>query len=148
MNIRNVRFVVLCMATVFLVSFGTGGLSSSEVDDHPAQEASDDATDAINLTGIHDPRSLTYDENCLGCHASILTQSSSDPRILPFHQAMIPYTPGYNAHKGTQNKNCVTCHRDAIDFRQESGSSLRRTVSIESCAYCHGPSGPGPVYYR
>ena len=103
---------------------------------------------ATNLTGIHDPLSRNYDSDCLKCHASILKQSSKDPRILAFHQAMIPYTPGYSARKGVQNKNCVTCHRDAIDFSQESGSSLRRTVSVESCVYCHGRTGPGPVYYE
>ena len=103
---------------------------------------------SANLTGIHDPLSRNYDSDCLKCHASILKQSSKDPRILAFHQAMIPYTPGYSARKGVQSKNCVTCHRDAIDFRQESGSSLRRTVSIESCVYCHGRTGPGPVYFE
>ena len=113
-----------------------------------ADEKAASATAPQNLTAIHDPLSRAYDSNCLSCHADILKQSSSDPRVLAFHQAMIPYTPGYNARKGAQNKNCVTCHRDAIDFRQESGISLRSSVSIESCVYCHGRSGPGPVYYK
>lgn len=113
-----------------------------------ADEKAAGATAPQNLTAIHDPLSRAYDSNCLGCHAEILKQSSSDPRVLAFHQAMIPYTPGYNARKGAQNKNCTTCHQDAIDFQQESGVSLRRTVNIESCVYCHGRSGPGPVYFK
>lgn len=101
-----------------------------------------------NLNAIHDPHSRSYDSNCLGCHTDVLTRSTKDPRILTFHQAMLPYVPGYNARKGPQNVNCVMCHRDAIDFEQESGSSLRRTVSVDSCVYCHGRSGPGPNYYE
>jgi hypothetical protein len=78
----------------------------------------------------------------------VLKETTSDPRILTFHQAMLPYVPGYSARKGPQDANCVMCHRDAIDFQQESGTSLRRTVSVDSCVYCHGRSGPGPQYYE
>lgn len=106
------------------------------------------AGDNKTLNGIHDPMSRSYDSKCLSCHASILKEGTSDPRILSFHQAMLPYVPGYNARKGPQNSNCTMCHRDAIDFTQESGSSLRRTVSVESCVYCHSRSGPGPNYYE
>lgn len=103
---------------------------------------------AANLNAIHDPQSRSYDSNCLRCHADVLKKTTKDPRILTFHQAMLPYVPGYNARKGPQSVNCVMCHRDAIDFAQESGSSLRRTVSVDSCVYCHGRSGPGPNYYE
>jgi hypothetical protein len=106
------------------------------------------AETARNLNAIHDPLSRGYDSRCLGCHASVLKETTSDPRILTFHQAMLPYVPGYNARKGPQDANCVMCHRDAIDFQQESGASLRRTVSVDSCVYCHGRSGPGPRYYE
>ena len=147
MNKSKTRFAALGLALAVLVSIGTGGLASSAGQAEPA-EASENTTATVNLTAVHDPNSAAYNDNCLSCHADILKQSSSDPRVLAFHQAMLPYTPGYNARKGAQNKNCVTCHRDAIDFRQESGISLRRSVSIESCVYCHGRSGPGPVYYR
>lgn len=106
------------------------------------------AAAAANLNAIHDPHSRSYDSNCLGCHARVLSETTKDPRVLTFHQAMLPYVPGYSARKGPQNANCVMCHRDAIDFEQESGSSLRRTVSVDSCIYCHGRSGPGPNYYE
>jgi len=105
-------------------------------------------TAAQNLNAIHDPVSRGYDSRCLSCHAAVLKATTTDPRILTFHQAMLPYVPGYNARKGPQDVNCVMCHRDAIDFDQESGSALRRTVSVDSCIYCHGRSGPGPQYYE
>ena len=101
-----------------------------------------------NLDAIHDPLSRAYDSRCLSCHAALLKETTSDPRILMFHQAMLPYVPGYSARKGPQNANCVMCHRECIDFNQESGTALRRTVSVESCVYCHGRSGPGPQYYK
>lgn len=101
-----------------------------------------------NVSAIHDPDSAHYDADCLSCHASILKETSKDPRVPGFHQAMLPYVPGFNARKGAENKHCVTCHRDAIDFDHESSTSLRRTVSVESCVYCHSRSGPGPVYYK
>jgi cytochrome c553 len=106
------------------------------------------AETAQNLNAIHDPGSRAYDSRCLSCHAAVLKATTTDPRILTFHQSMLPYVPGYNARKGPQDTNCVMCHRDAIDFDQESGSALRRTVSVESCVYCHGRSGPGPKYYE
>ena len=61
---------------------------------------------------------------------------------------MLPFTPGYIPRKGAQDLNCVFCHRAAVDFLQKSGAELRRRVSVEACVTCHGPSGPGPVYYR
>mgnify|MGYP001086826390 CR=1 FL=1 len=106
------------------------------------------AQQARNLVALHDPASPQYDRRCLNCHRSILTDSSQDPRIATFHQAMLPFTPGYSARKGAQNENCLFCHRNPVDFEQGSGVSLRRNVAVEACVYCHGPSGPGPVYYR
>lgn len=101
-----------------------------------------------NLVALHDPQSPSYDGQCLKCHKSVLTTPSLDPRIASFHQAMLPYTPGYSPRKGPQDTNCIFCHRNAVDFDQESGSSLRRNVNVEACIYCHGRSGPGPIYYR
>ena len=103
---------------------------------------------AVNATAIHDPQSPSYKSDCLTCHAAILKESSQDPRVQTFHNAMLPFTPGYNPRKGPDNKNCVFCHRAAIDFTQESGAELRRTVSVEACVSCHSRSGPGPVYYK
>ncbi len=103
---------------------------------------------AVNATAIHDPESSSYRSDCLTCHAALLKATTLDPRVQTFHNAMLPFTPGYNPRKGAQNANCVFCHRSAVDFTQESGAELRRKVSVEACVTCHGPSGPGPVYYR
>lgn len=103
---------------------------------------------ATNATAIHDPESKAYRSDCLTCHADILKKTTLDPRVQTFHNAMLPFTPGFNPRKGAENKNCVFCHRAAVDFVQESGAELRRKVSVEACVSCHGPSGPGPVYYR
>lgn len=103
---------------------------------------------AGNLAAIHDPQSPQYDGRCLSCHQQVLKSTTLDPRIASFHQAMLPFTPGYSPRKGPQDHNCVFCHRNAVDFEQRSGASLRRNVAVEACVYCHGRSGPGPVYYR
>lgn len=103
---------------------------------------------AVNATAIHDPQSPSYKSDCLTCHVDVLKQTTADPRVQTFHNAMLPFTPGYNPRKGAQNTNCVFCHRAAVDFTQESGAELRRTVSVEACVSCHSRSGPGPVYYK
>ncbi|MCP4896437.1 MAG: hypothetical protein GY906_05625 [bacterium] len=100
-----------------------------------------------NLVAAHDPASSSYDENCLSCHSSVLTDQTQDPRILSFHQAMLPYTPGYNPRHGATNNTCVQCHR-FVEIREDSAGALRKHVDPEMCALCHGPSGPGPVYYE
>ena len=106
------------------------------------------ADDPATLTATHDPESKSYNGACLSCHADVLKQTTSDPRVQAFHNAMLPYTPGFNPRKGAQDKNCVYCHNTAIDFRQESGASLRRNVNVSACVNCHGRSGPGPVYFK
>ncbi|MGC8915644.1 MAG: hypothetical protein ACP5NF_01535 [Thermoanaerobaculum sp.] len=106
------------------------------------------AQQGVNLQAIHDPQSQSYNPRCLSCHQGVLRDGSQDPRVASFHQAMLPFTPGYSARKGAQDNNCVFCHRNAVDFDQGSAASLRRNVAVEACVYCHGRSGPGPVYYR
>jgi hypothetical protein len=98
------------------------------------------------MQAIHDARSPVYDDDCLACHSEVLTTPSKDPRILPHHQAMMPYTPGYNPAHGPTNAVCVQCHR-FVDLQMDSAGSLRTQVNPELCALCHGPSGPGQVYY-
>lgn len=135
----NIKALTLLAAGLITVAVFAGGYIFA---------AEQQAAAPANLNAIHDPMSRNYDSDCLKCHAAILQEGTSDPRVLSFHQAMLPYTPGYSSRKGPQSKNCTTCHQDAIDFTQESGSSLRRSVSVESCIYCHGRSGPGPTFYR
>lgn len=104
------------------------------------------ADDHVNLLALHDPSSPMYNDDCLSCHADVLTDQTQDPRILSFHQAMLPYTPGYNPRHGASNDTCVQCHR-FVDLKMDSAGALRKQVDPSMCALCHGPSGPGPVYY-
>jgi hypothetical protein len=147
MKNRHHRLATIGIALTIMLVVGSAAAVATDKPQN-ATGVQDDASVAVNLTAIHDPMSRSYDSDCLKCHAAILEESTRDPRVLAFHQAMIPYVPGYNARKGVQNAHCITCHRDAVDFDQESGTSLRRTVSIESCVYCHGRTGPGPVYFK
>ena len=107
----------------------------------------DEKADAANILAIHDRSSSDYDGNCLECHAGVLEEGSQDPRILSFHQAMIPYMPGYNPAHGPSNETCTQCH-DQVDLLLDSSGGLRVRVNPELCALCHGPAGPGPVYYQ
>lgn len=100
-----------------------------------------------NLLALHDPQSSQYNGACLSCHASVLTKPSQDPRILSFHQAMLPFTPGYNPAHGPNDDVCVQCHR-FVEIQNDSAGALRKHVDPALCALCHGPSGPGPVYYQ
>ncbi|NOZ95304.1 MAG: hypothetical protein GXP47_11310 [Acidobacteria bacterium] len=104
------------------------------------------APDTANLLALHDPKSSDYNGDCLTCHSSILKETSKDPRIPSFHQAMMPFTPGYNPAHGPNNGVCVQCHR-FVDLRMDSAGALRKQVNPELCALCHGPSGPGPKLY-
>lgn len=114
----------------------------------PAQRdaAVSDSTTGENVVAQHDPTAPEYREDCLSCHAGVLTEETRDPRILSFHQAMMPFTPGYNPAHGPNDKVCVQCHR-FVDVVQDSAGALRKQVDPALCALCHGPSGPGPVYY-
>jgi len=105
------------------------------------------AADTENLLALHDPKSSTYDGECLKCHSSILEEKSKDPRIPSFHQAMMPFTPGYNPAHGPNNDVCVQCHR-FVDLRTDSAGALRKQVDPKLCALCHGPAGPGPKFYN
>ena len=105
------------------------------------------AENAENILATHDPDSDRYNGNCLGCHATVLEESSADPRILGFHQAMVPFMPGYNPAHGPSNQTCTQCH-DKIDILRDSSGGLRTRVDPELCALCHGPEGPGPVFYQ
>lgn len=127
---RKTSFVAVALLPLLLAVFPAGGAQ------------------AANATALHDPESKAYRSDCLTCHADVLKKTTLDPRVQTFHNAMLPFTPGFNPRKGAENKNCVFCHRAAVDFVQESGAELRRKVSVEACVSCHGPSGPGPVYYR
>ncbi len=103
-------------------------------------------SDPDNLLAIHDVASSSYNGDCLSCHSGVLTEQTEDPRILSFHQAMLPFTPGYNPRHGASNDTCVQCHRH-VDLVMDSAGALRKQVDPALCALCHGPSGPGPVYY-
>ena len=105
------------------------------------------AAGADNILALHDPKSSGYDGDCLKCHQSILEEKTKDPRIPSFHQAMMPFTPGYNPAHGPNNDVCVQCHR-FVDLRMDSAGALRKQVNPELCALCHGPAGPGPKLYN
>ncbi len=99
-----------------------------------------------NVLAQHDPTSSSYDDDCLSCHGDVLTEQTQDSRILSYHQAMMPFTPRYNPRHGPNNDVCVQCHR-YVELRMASAGALRKHVDPTMCALCHGPSGPGPVYY-
>ena len=103
---------------------------------------------AASATAIHDPQSPSYKSDCLTCHADVLKQTKADPRVQTVQKAMLPFTPGVKPRKGAAEKTAVFGHRAAVDFTQESGAELRRTVSVEAGVSCHSRSGPGPVYYK
>ncbi len=106
-----------------------------------------DSMDEENVLAEHDVESSAYRADCLTCHSDVLTQQTQDPRILPYHQAMMPFTPGYNPAHGPNDDVCVQCHR-FVELREDSAGALRKQVDPEMCALCHGPSGPGPVFYE
>ena len=58
---------------------------------------------AANATAIHDPQSSSYKADCLTCHADVLKQTSADPRVQTFHNAMLPFTPGFGSPSNLSN---------------------------------------------
>jgi len=69
-----------------------------------------------------------------------------DPKIKDAHVVMMPFVPGYVAAKGPTNESCQFCHK-GVDFRDHSTAGIRNEVNPETCALCHGPSGPGKKFY-
>lgn len=100
-----------------------------------------------NVLALHEPSSPQYNGACLSCHRGVLTETSRDPRVPSFHQAMLPFTPGYNPAHGPSDAVCVQCHR-FVEVRTDSAGALRKQVDPALCALCHGPSGPGPQFYQ
>lgn len=100
-----------------------------------------------NLAALHDRESSSYNSDCLSCHADILKESSTNPRIPGIHQKMLPYTPGYSPTKGPTNATCQKCHF-TVDYEATLAGGIRKQVSASSCALCHSPAGPGKPLYR
>lgn len=141
-----------------LFAIALAGLASTALampprDVEPPRQQRDDklqaraaVIDTENLLALHKPDSGSYDPRCLSCHEGVMEEKTLDPRIASFHVAMVPYTPGYNPTKGVTDTVCVQCHK-YVDLEVDSSGALRKRVDPALCALCHGPSGPGPVYY-
>ena len=111
------------------------------------KEAVTDSPAEDNVAAQHDVDGPEYRADCLTCHSDVLTEQTQDPRIPSFHQAMMPYTPGYNPAHGPNDDVCVQCHR-FVEISQDSAGALRKQVDPQMCALCHGPSGPGHPFYE
>jgi len=93
-----------------------------------------------DLTAMHNGKAFAKN-NCLGCHADVMKQATLDKNIKAAHAAMVPFAPGYDAKKGATNQVCVSCH-EKVDLMDHSAAQIRRNVSVDMCAACHGNSGP------
>ncbi|MBI4518524.1 MAG: hypothetical protein HY699_22225 [Deltaproteobacteria bacterium] len=94
-----------------------------------------------NVRALHTSGSSQYDANCLKCHADVLTEQSLNPQIPGPHPAMLLWVGG------ATNAACTFCHK-AVDFDRASAANVRRNVDVQTCAICHGPSGPGQQFYQ
>ncbi len=124
-------FRALGMLVLF---FGISGAAGAVV----ANGAPD--SNAPDLAAIHNAASRSFNKNCLGCHAAVVKERSLDRNIKGGHAAMLPFAPGYDAKKGAGNAVCVSCHEN-VDVLQHSAAQIRRNVSVDVCAACHGKSG-------
>lgn len=147
---RKAFYPILAIAVAVVAVAWADGSSRTVRRDHGRVKAAGpvaQGTAAPNLLTMHDPQSADYNGDCLSCHAGVLTETTQDPRIPSFHQAMLPFTPGYNPAHGPNNDVCVQCHR-FVELQTDSAGALRKQVDPALCALCHGPSGPGPVFYQ
>ena len=95
-----------------------------------------------NIIALHDTASPQFNGDCLSCHKDVTKRTTLDPKIKDAHAIMMPFVPGYSAAKGATNETCNFCHK-GVDLRDHSSAGIRKEVSPESCALCHGPAGPG-----
>jgi hypothetical protein len=135
----------------------------------------DDGTSSTSSSGnviaFHDRNSSRYNDNCLDCHASVLTAApvvtnatginprlSAQPRALAAHGTMLrgQIKPGKSGDDG----QCQFCHRSVsivegpLMPQDEMKGAIRKRVDPVVCTLCHGPksggqpNSPGPQFYQ
>ena len=85
----------------------------------------------LNLIGIHDSDSASFNGNCVGCHGDRTDEVALDGVTPTAHAKMLTLF-------GSENDRCVSCHDPGPDFFAYSAAALREQVDITSCSSCHG----------
>jgi len=141
----------------------------------PNARADDDGTSSTqsstNVIAGHDRRSGQYGDNCLDCHASVLTEVPVVPNGTVINPRLIGQPLARTAHgtmlrgsfkpgKSGDDRQCQFCHRSVnivegppmpVDAMQ---GAIRKRVDPGVCTLCHGPktggqpNSPGPQFYQ
>lgn len=125
-----------------------------------------------NYIAFHDRNSSRYNENCLDCHAGVLTEKPvatatvTNPRLIgqplttTAHGTMLRgnFKPGRTG----DDRRCQFCHRSVNLVegppmpQNEMNGAIRKRVDPAVCTLCHGPktgtgaqpNSPGPQFYQ
>ena len=91
------------------------------------------STITLDLIGIHDSDSTSYNANCIGCHGDRSNEVALDGQTLTAHSKHLQLF-------GQGNNRCVFCHETGPDFVTYSSGGLRESVNLQarSCNVCHG----------
>jgi cytochrome c5 len=151
-----------------------GGASLWSVDARGDDDGGESSTSSsTNAIAFHNRSSSQYNDNCLDCHAAVLTEApvaSGVPVTNPRLQAIEPaptrtahgtmlrgnFKPGERGH----DTQCQFCHRSVNVVegpgmpQDELQGAIRKRVDPAVCTLCHGPrtggqpGSPGPQFYR
>ncbi|MBI2319652.1 MAG: hypothetical protein HYU75_22310, partial [Betaproteobacteria bacterium] len=135
---------------------------------HGDDESSTQTT--ANAIAFHDRNSRRYNDNCLDCHAAVLTEApvvanatvtnpdlNQQPRTRTAHGTMLRG----NAKPGERgdDRRCQFCHRSVNVVegppmpQNELNGAIRKRVDPAVCTLCHGPksggqpNSPGPQFH-
>lgn len=90
----------------------------------------------LNFLAIHDANSPSYDPQCGACHVDKTREVTIAPGIPSFHSLK------NRMFSRRGRSSCTVCHTGA-DLVDHSAAALRKQVSPELCAQCHGALGTG-----
>ena len=90
----------------------------------------------LNFLAIHDATSPSFDPQCADCHVDKTREVILAPGIPSLHSLK-----NRMFSRGGRS-SCTVCHTGA-DLVDYSAGSLRKQVSPEFCAQCHGALGTG-----
>lgn len=169
-NLLRAETLGRLLLAVVLMAGGGVSLWSSNASGEDDVSSTPSTTNAI---AFHNRNSSRYNDNCLECHAAVLTEVPvvsgapvTNPRLRlieppptrTVHGTMLrgSFKPG----KRGDDRQCQFCHRsvnvvEGPSMPQDAlQGTIRKRVDPAACALCHGPkaggqpNSPGPQFYQ
>lgn len=104
----------------------------------------------LGWMAVHDPRSPSFNGNCMDCHGARHPEYAAYGDLRAFHSAMREGMMG--AFVGPGNAGCRKCHVEGADFLNRTTSMLKAAEFGPSggrcaTAACHGSEAPARLRF-